>query len=248
MATFIETGHAKNVANFEQLTLFVAGFGKTYNPAKTSLKLTAMQTMLTNAKAAVTAVNAAIPANKNAISARDAAFEPLSKLVTRVANSVSASDASDQAKENVKTLARKIQGKRAQDKKTDEELQALAAQGKETRNVSSSQMSFDSRLDSFDKLIKQLASIPEYAPNELDLKVAALTTLYTTLQAKNSVVVSSQVPLSAARIARNELLYKPKIGLVDTAIDCKTYVKSVFGPSSSQYKQLSKLQFTDMNK
>src|SRR5690554_6804979 len=158
MATFIETGHAKNVANFEQLTSFIAGFGTAYNPSKASIKLAAMQTVLTNAKAVVNVVNASIPANKNAISARETAFVPLSKLITRVSNSVNSIDVSEQVKESVKTLTRKLQGKRAEAKKTEDELKALAEEGKETKNVSSSQMSYDSRLDSFDKLIKLLAS------------------------------------------------------------------------------------------
>ena len=33
-------------------------------------------------------------------------------------------------------------------------------------------------------------------------------------------------------------------GMVDTALDVKTYVKSVFGASSPQYKQVSALKFT----
>lgn len=104
-------------------------------------------------------------------------------------------------------------------------------------------MSYDSRLDSFDKLIKQLASIKEYAPNEPELKIASLTTLYNDLNAKNSAVVTSQVTLSNARIARNDVMYKPNTGLVDVALDSKSYIKSAFGPTSPQYKQISKLEF-----
>ena len=32
MAISIEIGHAKNVANFEQLTTFISGYGAIYNP------------------------------------------------------------------------------------------------------------------------------------------------------------------------------------------------------------------------
>jgi len=49
--------------------------------------------------------------------------------------------------------------------------------------------------------------------------------------------------LSNARITRNDILYKPNTGLVDIAIDTKTYIKSVFGASSPQYKQVSGLEF-----
>lgn len=244
MATFIETGHAKNVANFEQLTSFIAGYGATYNPSKASIKLTAMQSVLTTAKSAVSIVNSTIPANKNAVSAREVAFKPLSALATRIMNAVSATDTTPEVDENVKTLVRKIQGRRAEAKKTDVELKVLAEEGKETKNVSSSQMSYDSRLDSFDKLIRLLSNITLYAPNENELKVATLSTLYNDLKAKNLAVVTTSVPLSNARITRNDILYKPNTGIVDIAQDCKLYIKSLYGATSAQYKQVSKLKFT----
>lgn len=130
-------------------------------------------------------------------------------------------------------MVRKIQGRRAVTKKTHEELEALEAQGKKTKNVSSSQMSYDSRLDSFDKLIKMLASIKEYAPNEADLKVAALTAVYKDLQAKNAAAVITQVPLKNARITRNEVLYSGDTNIFASALDCKTYLKSAFGAESA---------------
>ena len=145
--------------------------------------------------------------------------------------------------ESAQTIIRKIQGKRATAKKTDEEKQALAAEGKVVKESSSSQMSFDSRLDSFDKLIKLLTSVTLYAPNEAELKVATLTALYTDFKTKNAAVVNANTALSNARILRNDLMYKPNTGLVDVALDTKSYIKSVYGSSSPQYKQVSKLAF-----
>ena len=42
---------------------------------------------------------------------------------------------------------------------------------------------------------------------------------------------------------RNKILYEENTGLVDIALDSKTYIKSVFGSTSPQYKQVSKLYF-----
>ena len=39
MASTSEVGHAKNVANFQDLIEFVTGYGESYNPSKNSLKL-----------------------------------------------------------------------------------------------------------------------------------------------------------------------------------------------------------------
>ncbi|MDD3859910.1 MAG: hypothetical protein PHW83_06910 [Bacteroidales bacterium] len=243
MASTSETGHAKNVANFDDLISFVTGYGTAYNPSKITIKLTALQTLSTSAKTAINTVNAALPAYSNAVAAREAAFEPLSKLITRVNNALKATDTTEQVDESAKTLVRKIQGSRATAKKTEEEIATAKAEGKETKEISSSQMSYDSRLDNFDKLIKLLTSVTLYAPNEADLKVTALTTLYNDLKTKNTAVVIATTPLSNARISRNDILYKPNTGLVDIALDTKTYIKSLYGATSPQYKQVSKLEF-----
>lgn len=247
MASTSETGHAKNVANFEKLIAETSAFGENFNPSKATLKLTALNTQLATAKAAIAAVNSAEPAYKNAVSARDAAFAPLGKLITRINNALKASDTTVQEDESALTLVRKLQGRRATAKKTEDERKALAAEGKEVVEISSSQMSFDSRLDNFDKLIKLLSSIQAYAPNEADLKVEALTALYNDLKAKNMAVINAETPLSTARIARNEVLYKQNTGIVDITVDVKNYVKSVFGATSPQYKLISNLKFTSYN-
>ena len=171
------------------------------------------------------------------------AFEPLGKLTTRILNALKATDTSTQVDESAQTIVRKLQGRRATPKKSEAEIKALATEGKEVNEISTSQMSYDNRLDNFDKLIKLLASVSLYAPNEAELKVTALTTLYNDLKAKNAAVIATSIPLSNARIARNDVLYKPNTGLVDIALDTKTYIKSLFGASSPQFKQISKLAF-----
>ncbi len=247
MASTSETGHAKNVANYEKLIADVTALGTVYNPSKANLKLTALNTQLTAAKAAIVAVNSAEPAYKNAVSARDAAFSTVGKLITRVNNALKASDTTEQVDESAMTLVRKLQGRRATPKKTEEQKKVAADAGKEIVEISSSQMSFDSRLDNFDKLIKLLTSVTAYAPNEADLKVTALTTVYNDLKTKNTAVISAETPLTNARISRNDVLYKPLTGVVDTTVDVKSYIKSVYGATSPQYKAISGLKFTSYN-
>ena len=239
-----ETGHAKNIANFDTLNTYVTSYGAVYNPVRAALKLTSLVSLSTAVKTSHTAVNASVPAHSNAIAAREVAFAPLSKLTTRILNAIRASETTANVDENARTIARKIQGVRATPKKSEEAKKALAAEGKEVNEVSSSQMSYDNRLDNFDKLIKLLTSIPLYAPNETELKVATLITYYNDLKAKNAAVITTSAPMSNARITRSDLMYKDITGLCDIAFDVKTYIKSLFGASSPQYKQVSSLKFT----
>ena len=244
MASTSETGHPINVANFETIITDITSYGTIYNPSKVSLKVTALNTLLASAKSAVNAVSSAEPAHKLAINAREVAFKPLSPLVTKVINALKATDTTVQVDESAQTLVRKLQGRRATPKKTEEQKKVASEAGKEIVEISTSQMSFDSRIDNFDKLIKLLASVTLYTPNEADLKVSALTTVLNDLKAKNSAVMSAEVPLNNSRIARNDVLYKENTGLVDIALDVKTYIKSVYGATSPQYKKISKVKFT----
>lgn len=244
MSTTVETGHAKTVANFEKLITNVTSFGRSYNPSRENLKLEALNTQHAAAKAVIEGVNATEPVFKNAKSARDIAFAPFNKLLTRISNALKASATAVEVDESASYLFRKLKGQRATPKKTDDEKKAAEAEGKKTVEISSSQMGFDNRLDNFDKLVKLLASVPEYIPNETELKVDSLTTLYNDLFAKNKAVTTALASLNSARIHRDQVLYTPLTGVVDISVDVKNYIKSVFGATSPQYKEISGLKFT----
>ena len=235
-----EAGNAINVANFEDLISICTGYGAPYNPVKQTLTLSELTNKHMLAKAAMSAVSSALPANTNAINARELVFAPLTKLVTRIPYAVVASDAPANAVADVKTLVRKLQGRRATPKIKDD---PATPQDESANSISSSQQSFDNRVEFLDKLIQLLAVLPGYKPNEPELTAPSLTTLLADMKAANTAVINSETPLTNARIKRNDELYNPQTGLVAVANAVKAYVKSVFGLSSPQYKQLNKLKF-----
>lgn len=243
MAQSYETGHAKNVANFESLISFAKGYSTEYNPSRDSITVEALETILSNAKASIIDIDNVLPNSSNAVAARESAFAPLSKIITRVNNAVKATDTTKQVDENVQTLVRKLKGIRASAKISDEVKKQLEEEGKEVNQNSASQMSYDNRLENLYKLLMLLNSIPQYKPNEEDLKISTLTALYEDLKVKNLAVINTNTPLSNARIARNKIMNTDFTGLVDIAFDTKTYIKSVFGTTSPEYKQVSKLVF-----
>lgn len=243
MANQSETGHAKNVANFGTLITVVNGFGEVYNPSKQTITTVSLTTLHESTKNVMNEMNSISGAYGIAVANREVAFEPLSKLATRVINALRSSDVTQQIIETAESLVRKLQGKRATPKKTDEEKAALQAEGTVIKEVSSSQMSFDNRMDSFDKLVRLLDNIPQYAPNEEELKISTLANYYSNLNSVNTAAAQAETTLTNARMMRNEILYKPGTGLVDIAQSVKTYVKSLFGATSAQYKQVSGLTF-----
>jgi hypothetical protein len=243
MASTTETGHAKNVATFEDLISFCTGYGATYNPSKAALKLTALAAQNTAAIAALQAVKVAKTGYDNATNAREVAFKPLKALATKIVNGLAATEAAAQTVDDVKTTNNKIQGKRAK-AVVKPDAKAIAAGAEPVKTASTSQQSYDKMIDHFAQLIATLTAEPKYLPNENELKIATLNTTLTDLRAKNTAVINATTAVSNARIARDKALYAEVTGMIDTALDVKTYVKSVFGASSPQYKQVSALKFT----
>lgn len=236
MASKSESGYAKNVANFERMISFVKGYGPKYNPSQEIIKIPALEETHSAADKSLDKVHDAKQTATVPINERDEAFRPLKTLVTRIVNALDASGASDSIVKDAKTLARKIKGERAGEKKEEEQV------GDE-KNISASQMSYDNRLNNFKELVTLLSKELLYKPNERELSVTALKAYRSDLSKKNTTVVNATTPLSNARIARNKILYADKTGLVDRAREVKKYVKSVFNANSPEYKQISGLEF-----
>ena len=244
MSTNTETGHAKNVATFEDLISFCTAYGATYNPSKAALKLAALNTQLAAANAALQSVKVAKTAYDNATNAREIAFKQIKPLATKIVNALAATDAAPQTVADARSSNNKIQGKRvkAVEKPSAE---ALAAGAEPVRTASVSQQSFDKLIDNFAQLVATLSAEPKYLPNENELKVTALNTLLTDLRAKNTAVINANTAWSNTRIARDKALYDPATGLFDIAQAVKVYVKSVYGTKSPQLKQVSALRFSN---
>jgi hypothetical protein len=243
MATNSDISLAKNVTNFETLISVVTTYGVTYNPSKDTLKLPALQTLLTAATDSSITLKNAIAAYSTAIDERELAFKPTGPLFTRVNNALKASNSTVLADETAKTIFRKLQGKRASAKFTEEQKAALLAEGKEVNQISSSQMGYDDRVENFESLISFLQTVPEYNPNEEELKITSLKVVLADLKAKNITAMQTRIAVDTARGARKTLQNTPLTGLVDIGNDAKNYIKSVYGVNSVEYKLVSKLRF-----
>lgn len=243
MSKINDSGHAKNIANFEMLTVYVTGYGSVYNPSNASIQLSNLTAKAAEALSINQQVNDMAAKNSNAVALRDLSFQPLKKFSTRILNAIKASNVSQQVTDNAISHNRKLQGQRASAKLTDEEKDKLAAQGVAVNQISAAQLSYDNQLNTLDKQIKLLATIPSYNPNETELQIATLTALYNDLLQKNRDVVARASELSTQRLNRDRILYHPETGIVALALDVKNYVISIFGASSPQYKQISGIPF-----
>lgn len=238
MASTSETGHAKNVANFQDLIEFVTGYGATYNPSKSSLKLTSLITLKASADSNLADVISKNTNYNNKVNERITAFSGLKSLSTRLVNALQTTDASPETIGNAKTFNRKMQGKKASASQVPTDPNAPAP-----TTISTSQQSYDQLIQHFAGLTSVLEAESSYTPNESDLQVATLQTKIADLTAKNTAVATAYASISNSRIARNTTLYDTNSGLVETANEVKKYIKSVFGATSPQFAQVKGIEF-----
>ena len=240
MASTSETGHAKNIANFQDLISFCEGYGVTYNPTKESLKIPQLKTLYQSALDKLNASKTQKTNFDNATNERRNAFKDLKPLSTKVVNAFAVSGADALAQNNLKSVNKKLQGSTS---KNEEKTVAKDGNTTAPKTISTSQQSYDRLIDHFANIITVLEQNEIYAPNENNLKVDSLKDKLSELQAKNKDLINSYTSYSNSMIERNQTLYDPIIGLIQTSKEVKQYIKSIFGATSPQYKQVSSLEF-----
>ena len=238
MASTSEIGHAKNVANFQDLIEFVTAYGATYNPSKNSLKLPQLIALKASADATLADVITKNTNYNNKVNERITAFSGLKSLSTRLVNALQTTDATTETIGNAKTFNRKMQGKKASSSQTPTDPNTPAP-----TTISTSQQSYDQLIQHLSGLTSVLEAETSYTPNETDLQVATIQAKIADLTAKNTAVATAYTSISNSRITRNETLYSSTTGLVETANEVKKYVKSVFGTSSPQFAQVKGIEF-----
>ena len=239
MASTSETGHAKNVANFQSLIAFVTGYGTTYNPSKNALKLPQLIALKADADIKLADVVTKNTTFNTKVNERQAAFSSLKSLSTRLVNALQTTDASTQIIKDAKGFNRKMQGQRASASATTPTDPNTPA----PNTISSSQQSYTQQIQHLAGLISVLESEPSFTPNETDLQIATLQAKQNDLTTKNNDVATAYANISNSRISRNTTLYSTEGSIFDVASEVKKYVKSIYGASSPEFAQVKGIEF-----
>lgn len=243
MASTSETGHARNVAQFKKMLTSVRLYGPPYNPADDSLKLPQLEALLLDAQASIVEVTLKKRAHDNSINHRKALFKDLKPFSSRLINVLKSSKISKDLLKDALFFTRKMRGGRAVAITTQVSLDVNTPPPNKN---STSQQSFTQVLEHFAGLIALLDSAPSYRPNEVEMQVNTLRIKQQELDIANEDVDIAGVYADNIRAHRDNILYKNPINLYDVALEVKNYVRGVFGPKSSQYKQIQSLKFNKM--
>ena len=237
MASTSETGHNKNVANFSTAYQILEEMNTLYNPSNSKIQLVNLDAVRSSLQITIAELNNNKPIYKNAVADRENAIAPLGKLMTKTLNYAKSIDILATDKENITAQAKKIRGDQKPKKVNPETI--------ETDGISTSQMSYDSRIANLDTYINQLSSHPEYVPNETEIQITSLQTLQTNLITLSSAVNSAGNALITSRSNRNNILYNNDINVIQLIKDIKAYLKSLGDAGKPYYNAIVKLQFKD---
>lgn len=237
MSSSSEVGHAKNVANLQKITQQVSTYSL-YNPSVDNISVASLQALYTAANAKLTEVGDKKTSSKNAKVARQSVYENLKSTCTRIINHLEILGLPRGTIDQAKSLNRAIQGSSSKKNNTPPE------DGKEApKSASTSRQSFTQQEDNFGLLVQMLGTIPNYAPNEEDLKLNNLTTYHAALESATELVDQTESELNTKMIERDRILYAEETGLYTIAMNVKRYVKSTYGATSPEYTTVSAIEF-----
>jgi hypothetical protein len=234
----------QNVDNIELLTEKVSNFQPAYNPSETRLSVQSQKEIRIKGIEALLAVTEAESVCKKAISNRNKVFKSLDPIVTRCINGLRILDVPEQSIGQGESIVRELRNVRAS------EIEPTSKNADGTVNEESPRTnkirsgSFETRIENFGKLVTHLSTIEAYKPNEADLQIESLKTRLDVFKQVNSAEKAAAAKAEAARDLRDIVLSEDKTGLYDIATDSKTYVKSAYGATSTQYKSVSGILFT----
>lgn len=238
-----ETGHAKNVANFETVTIILAGLGGIYNPSQTLILLAALQTKLAEAKAALDALDAWQAAKKVAVNERQAEFEDVEKLAVNIKREAEVTVNDAAFTKDLQTIVRKFGGKAAPGtpKPTDDPATPDADESNTGKSVS--ERSYDKLVSHFADLIALLKTQPAYNPNDSEMRVGTLEAKLAAMQDKNNAVKTANAALGNGQDARDAILYDKDTGVLKLVKLIKTQLARKPGRDSAAYQQVNALEF-----
>lgn len=233
-----ETGHTKNLQNFKDLYAICETNTPPYNPTLQKIMLANLDALRSKAEKAhqkVFETNAPIIV---LINQRQALFQRMPKLATRVIQALEAVTEDKKIVADARRYVNKIHGKFSKPQTKDDE------EGQETREPNSnSQRSYDKLQEHFNSLIYLLENVPQYIVNEQDLTIDTLKDYMGEIKQIEKDIIILNGPYNKALNERDKIFYETPDSLVPVTRTVKTYLKSLFGIKSLEYREASRIEF-----
>ena len=237
----METGHAKNVANFENATIIVAGLGAGYSPNQPLIQLAALQTKLTAGKAALDQVNMAEADKKIKTDEVQAEFEGLDKYVVNIKRTAEVELNDPDFTANLQSIVNRFT---SSSRKTGVPDDPLTPDIDESRTkLSTAQRSRDNQVAHLADMLALLQTRADYNPDDMQYKIETIEAKIASLTAKNNAAKTAEAVFGNELDARDAVLYDEETGIPKLIKLIKTQLALKPGKESAAYQQINALEF-----
>lgn len=238
----METGHNKNVANFETLIIILTNLGAVYAPPQALIVLAALQQLLADAKAVLLAVDEAQAAKAVAVDNVQAEFEGLPKYVVNIKRQAEVEVNDPAFTKDLQTIVNKFSPPGRDTGIPDD---PLTPDIDESRTAASqSQRSRDSQLAHLTDIVVLLKTRDEYKATGTPYATDAIEDKIAALSAANNAAKDAEAAYRLKLDDRNEVFYDDESNNMLSRVKLiKTYVAQKFGKDSAAYKQIAALEF-----
>jgi hypothetical protein len=214
-----------------------------YNPSQESIKVAALNSLLTTAREKLKAADVSRTAYENAINARQPVFRLIPKLASRIVDALQVGGVPRDVIEDAMAIKRRFNGpaKKLVSSSHQTTLPDGTVRVEEIYQRRISQLDLASKVENFEKLLNRVSAAPLYQPNEADLKLEALQTFLENLKAMNGKVVSTFMTMKNDMRELNTVLSE---GIYERTKTVKVYIRSLFGRGSAEYKEISSFKIS----
>ena len=237
----METGHAKNVANFETVIIILTALGAVYNPVQALILLPALQARLTAAEAVLAAVDTAGAEKTIAVDEREAEFDDIEKYAVNIKRTAEVEVNDEAFTKDLASIVRKFRGGRAGEKPVDDPN--TPNENESLGTISVSQRSYDSIISHLADLTALLKTKSSYNPNDVEMQIPSIEAKLAAMQSKNNAAKTANAAYGTAMDARDEVLYNKDTGILKLVKLIKTQLARKPGKDSAAYQQTNALEF-----
>lgn len=236
----METGHAKNVANLETTTIILNGLGRDYEPPQTLIQIPSLETLLTQAKSALTDVDAEQAAKTIAVDAVQEAFKDLDKYARKIKDNAAVELNDPAFTADLQAIVNKFNSTSRDTGIPDD---PLTPEDESRTAHSMSQRSRDNQIAHLADMSALLKQRTDYNTTETEYTTTTIDTKIATLTAVNNAAKTAEAALGNKLDARDAILYNEETGIPARAKLIKTYLALKLGKDSAAYQQINALDF-----
>jgi len=222
------------------LIIILVGLGANYNPSQSLILLSALQDKLTEAKAALAAVDAAEAGKTAAINEIQVEAENLDKYAVNIKRAVEVeiNDAAFTA--DIQSIVNRYASS-SRDTGLPDDPSTPEDESRTTR--STSQRSRDNQIAYLADIAALIRTRPDYKTNDADYTLAAIEAKIAQLTTKNNAAKTAVAALGNALDERDRVLYDPETGVLKLVKLIKTQLALKPGKESAAYQQINALEF-----